>query len=139
MGSPKGIFMDLLQLFLPVRDGGKETMIVADWTPPVDISETVTEYQIKAELPEVKKEDVKVTLEDEMLTIQGIRRHENEEKGKKLHRIERAYGSFVRTFSLPDVIEDEKVKAEFKDGVLNLHLPKSEKAKPKTIEVKLAA
>ena len=118
---------------------GKETMIVADWTPSVDISETATEYQIKAEIPDVKKEDVKVTLEDGVLTIQGMRRQENEEKGKKFHRIERSYGSFVRTFSLPDVIEAEKVKAEFKDGVLNLYLPKSEKAKPKTIEVKVTA
>lgn len=117
---------------------GKETMIVADWTPSVDISETEGEYQIKAEIPDVKKEDVKVTLEDGVLTIQGERKQEKEEKGKKFHRIERSYGSFVRSFSLPDVIEEEKVKAEFKDGVLNLHLPKSEKAKPKAIEVKVA-
>jgi len=117
---------------------GKETMIVADWTPSVDISETENEYQIKAEIPDVKKEDVKVTLEDGVLTIQGERKHEKEERGKKYHRIERSYGSFVRTFSLPDVIDDEKVMAEFKDGVLNLHLPKSEKAKPKAIEVKVA-
>lgn len=120
------------------RGAGKETMIVADWTPSVDISETEGEYQIKAEIPDVKKEDVKVTLEDGVLTIQGERKHEKEEKGKKYHRIERSYGSFVRTFSLPDVIDEEKVKAEFKDGVLNLHLPKSEKAKPKAIEVKVA-
>jgi HSP20 family protein len=113
-------------------------MIVADWTPSVDISETDGEYQIKAEIPDVKKEDVKVTLEDGVLTIQGERKQEKEEKGKKFHRIERSYGSFVRTFSLPDVIDEEKVKAEFKDGVLNLHLPKSEKAKPKAIEVKVA-
>lgn len=117
---------------------GKETMIVADWTPSVDISETEGEYQIKAEIPDVKKEDVKVTLEDGVLTIQGERKHEKEEKGTKYHRIERSYGSFVRTFSLPDVIDDDKVKAEFKDGILNLHLPKSEKAKPKAIEVKVA-
>jgi len=117
---------------------GKETMIVADWTPSVDISETESEYQIKAEIPDVKKEDVKVTLEDGVLTIQGERKYEKEEKGKKYHRIERSYGSFVRTFSLPDVIDDDKVKAEFKDGVLNLHLPKSEKAKPKAVEVKVA-
>ena len=116
---------------------GKETMIVADWTPSVDISETEGEYQIKAEIPDVKKEDVKVTLEDGVLTIQGERKHEKEEKGKKYHRIERSYGSFVRTFSLPDVIDEDKVKAEFKDGVLNLHLPKSEKAKPKAIDVKV--
>ncbi len=117
---------------------GKETMIVADWAPSVDISETESEYQIKAEIPDVKKEDVKVTLEDGVLTIQGERKHEKEEKGKKYHRIERSYGSFVRTFSLPDVIDDDKVKAEFRDGVLNLHLPKSEKAKPKAIDVKVA-
>ncbi|MBS0182909.1 MAG: Hsp20/alpha crystallin family protein [Nitrospira sp.] len=120
------------------RTNGKETMIVADWAPSVDISETEGEYQIKAEIPDVKKEDVKVTVEDGVLTIQGERKHEKEEKGKKFHRIERSYGSFVRTFSLPDVIDEEKVKAEFKDGVLNLHLPKSEKAKPKAIEVKVA-
>ena len=117
---------------------GKETMIVADWTPAVDISETEGDYQIKAEIPDVKKEDVKVTVEDGVLTIQGERKHEKEEKGKKFHRIERSYRSFVRTFSLPDVIDEDKVKAEFKDGVLNLHLPKSEKAKPKAIEVKVA-
>ncbi len=119
------------------RTTGKETMVVADWTPSVDISETEGEYQIKAEIPDVKKEDVKVTLEDGVLTIQGERKYEKEEKGKKYHRIERSYGSFVRTFSLPDVIDEEKVKAEFKDGVLNLHLPKSEKAKPKAIDVKV--
>jgi HSP20 family protein len=117
---------------------GKETMIVADWTPSVDISETEGEYQIKAEIPDVRKEDVKVTVEDGVLTIQGQRKQEKEEKGTKYHRIERSYGSFARTFSLPDVIETDKVKAEFKDGVLNLHLPKSEKAKPKAIEVKVA-
>lgn len=81
---------------------------------------------------------MKVTLEDGVLTIQGKRKHEKEEKGTKYHRIERFYGSFARTFSLPDVIDDDMVKAEFKDGVLNLHLPKSEKAKPKAIEVKVA-
>ena len=120
------------------RTNGKETMIVADWTPTVDISETDGEYQIKAEIPDVKKEDVKVTLEDGVLTIQGERKQEKEEKGKKYHRVERSYGSFVRSFSLPEFIDEEKVKAEFKDGVLNLHLPKSEKAKPKAIEVKVA-
>jgi len=119
------------------RANGKETMIVADWTPTVDISETDGEYQIKAEIPDVKKEDVKVTLEDGVLTIQGQRKQEKEEKGRKYHRVERSYGSFVRSFSLPDVIDEEKVKAEFKDGVLDLHLPKSEKAKPKAIEVKV--
>lgn len=117
---------------------GNETMIVADWTPSVDISETEGEYQIMAEIPDVKKDDVKITLEDGVLTIQGQRKQAKEQHSTKYHRIERSYGSFARTFSLPDVIEVENVKAEFKDGVLHLHLPKSEKAKPKTIEVKVA-
>ncbi len=114
---------------------GKETMTVADWAPSVDISETDAEYLIKAELPDVKKEDVKVTVEDGVLTLQGERRQEKEEKDKKYHRIERSYGSFVRSFALPDQVDETKVKAEFKDGMLNLHIPKSEKAKPKAIEV----
>ncbi len=96
------------------------------------------EYQIQAEIADVKKEDVIITLENGVLTLQGQRRHENEEQGKKFHRIERSYGRFARTFSLSDVIDNEKEKAEFKDGVLNLHLPKSEKAKPKSIEVTVA-
>ena len=83
----------------------------------------------------MKKEDVKVTLEDGVLTIQGERKHEKEEKGKKYHRVERSYGRFVRSFTLPDLVDEGKVKAEFKDGVLNLQLPKSEKVKPKAIEV----
>jgi HSP20 family protein len=117
---------------------GKEALTVADWMPTVDISETDGEYLIKAELPEVKKEDVKVTLEDGVLTLSGERRQEKEEKHAKYHRMERSYGSFVRSFSLPEVIDESKVKAEYKDGVLSLHLPKSEKAKPRAIEVKVA-
>jgi HSP20 family protein len=112
-------------------------MTVADWTPTVDISETDTGFEIKAEIPDVKKEDVKVTLEEGVLTIQGVRKQEKEDKGRRYHRIERAYGSFVRSFSLPDLVDEDKVKAEFKDGILNLHLPKSEKAKPKAIDVKV--
>ena len=117
--------------------GGKEHLTVADWVPTVDISETDGEYLIKAELPEVKKEDVKVTVEDGVLTIQGERRQEKEEKGKKYHRVERSYGSFVRSFTLPESVDESGVKAEYKDGVLNLHLPKTEKVKPKAIEVKV--
>ena len=119
----------------PTPPNGKEGMIVADWAPSVDVSEMDGEYQIKAEIPDVKKEDVKVTLEDGVLTIQGERKFEKEEKGKKYHRVERSYGSFVRSFTLPDLVDEAKVKAEFKDGVLNLKLPKSEKVKPKAIEI----
>src|ERR671913_930584 len=114
-----------------LRTNGKENLTVADWMPTVDISETESEYLIKAELPEVRKEDVKVTVEDGVLTIQGERKQEKEEKGKKYHRIERSYGRFVRSFTLPDTVDESKVRAEYADGVLSLHLPKSEKAKPK--------
>ncbi len=111
---------------------------VAEWSPVVDISENDTEYQIKAELPEVKKEDVKVTAETGTLTIMGERRFEPEEKGRKYHRVERAYGTFGRSFSLPDDASPAKVSAEFKDGVLTVHLVKDLKAKPQTVEVKVA-
>ncbi|TKB71973.1 MAG: Hsp20/alpha crystallin family protein [Nitrospira sp.] len=122
---------------LAVREGGKEAMTVAEWSPLVDITEDEKEYLIKAELPEVKKEDVKLTVQDEVLSISGERKYEKEEKGKKYHRVERAYGSFVRSFTLPEDADGTKVAAEFKDGVLKVHLPKSEKAKPKSIEVKV--
>jgi len=85
----------------------------------------------------VRKEDVKVTVENDVLTITGERKFEKEEKNKKYHRIERAYGSFVRSFTLPDVADGDKVHAEFKDGVLKVHLPKTERAKPKQVEVKV--
>ena len=86
----------------------------------------------------MKKEDVKVAVENGVLTISGERKSEKEEKNKKFHRIERAYGSFERSFIVPDDADADKVIAEFKDGVLRVHLPKSEKAKPKQIEVKVA-
>ena len=117
------------------RPNGREEVTLADWMPLADITEDDKEYLIKAELPDVKKEDVKVTVENGVLTISGERKFEKEEKKKKYHRVERAYGSFMRSFSLPDQADASKVKAEFKNGMLTVHLPKSEKAKPKQIEV----
>lgn len=119
------------------RTGGKEAMTVAEWAPLVDIVEDDKEYLIKTGLPEIKKEDVKVSVEDDVLTISGERSFEKEEKGKKYHRVERAYGSFARSFTLPEDADAQKVAAEFKDGVLRVRLPKSEKAKPKSIGVKV--
>ena len=123
---------------VPRPEGQEEPMRVADWAPVVDISEDNLEYLIKAELPEVKKEDVKITMADGMLTITGERKFEKEENGKKYHRVERAYGSFGRSFSLPDDVSPAKVSAEFKDGLLTVCLAKDEKAKPQQIEVKVA-
>ena len=112
-------------------------MTVSQWTPLVDIIEDNNEYLVKAELPELKKEEVKVNVENGQLTISGERKSEKEEKGKKFHRIERSYGSFLRSFTLPESVNADTVSAEFKDGVLSVHLPKDEKAKPKSIEVKV--
>jgi HSP20 family protein len=117
---------------------GKEEMTVAQWLPLVDITEDDKEYLIKAELPEVKKDEVKVTVENGVLTISGERKFEKEEQSKRYHRVERAYGSFTRSFSVPDDADSAKVGAEFKDGVLTVRLAKSEKARPKSIEVKVS-
>jgi HSP20 family protein len=116
---------------------GQNAITKGDWSPQIDISETDKEFMIKAEIPEVKKEDVKVNVENRVLTIQGERKQEKEEKGKKFHRIERYYGSFVRSFTLPDNVDETKVTATFKDGMLNLQIPKIAETKPKAIEVKV--
>ena len=116
----------------------KEALKLADWTPVVDIEENEKEYIVKAELPEIPKEFVKVTVEDGVLTIQGERKQEKEEKGKKFHRVERSYGTFLRTFTVPEDADALKVKAEFHEGVLRVFLPKMEKPRSKAIEVKVA-
>jgi HSP20 family protein len=117
---------------------GQEDITVAEWAPLVDITEDDKEYLIKAELPEVKKNDVKVRVEDGVLYLSGERNFEKEEKGKRYHRVERAYGSFTRSFALPDDADPQLVNAEFKDGVLCVHVAKDKNARPKTIEVKVA-
>src|SRR5438477_8108161 len=129
-----------LSRFFGRRTNGRERedITIADWEPLADITEDDKEYIIKAELPDVKKEDVKVAVENGVLTISGERKFEKEEKKKKYHRVERAYGTFVRSFTLPDDANAGYVKAEFKEGVLTVHVPKSEHAKPKHIEVKVA-
>ncbi|HEY7288567.1 MAG TPA: Hsp20/alpha crystallin family protein [Vicinamibacterales bacterium] len=120
------------------RRAEAEGPFFADWAPAVDIEETDAEYLIKAELPDVRKEQVKVQVLEGVLTIEGERKQEKEEKGKRYHKVERAYGKFVRQFALPTEIEADKVKAEFKDGMLNVHLPKTAAAKPKAVDVKVA-
>ena len=119
------------------KTGDKESITVAQWSPAVDITEDEKEYLITAELPDVKREDVKVNVENGVMTLSGERRFEKEEKDKKYHRIERSYGSFVRSFTLPEGTSGDKVSADFKDGVLKVHLPKDEQKKPKNVEVKI--
>ncbi len=109
----------------------------ADWAPAVDVEETEKEYLVKADLPAVKKEDVKVAVENGTLSIEGERTQEKEEKNRKLHRIERSYGKFVRRMAVPNDIDESRIAAEFKDGVLSVHLPKQPNGKSKTIDVKV--
>lgn len=113
----------------------KEAMTVAHWAPAVDISEDDKEYVVKAELPDLKKEEVKVSVENGELTISGERKFEKEETGRKYHRIERSYGTFLRSFTLPDSVDATKARADFKNGMLEVHLPKDVTSKPKSIEI----
>ena len=125
---------------VPVRGDaeGEESITFSEWAPLVDVTEDDQGYVIKAELPEVKKEDVKVTVENGVLMLAGERKLEKEEKSRRYHRIERSYGKFVRSFTLPDDAETDRVNAEFRDGVLRISVAKAEKARPKSIVVKVA-
>jgi HSP20 family protein len=116
---------------------GKDLFSRSDWAPAVDIKETPEAFMVEAELPGMSKDDVKVTVHDGVLTIQGERKHEEETQDKKHHRIERVYGSFLRRFTLPDNVNENNVKAAFKDGVLSLTLQKAEPKEPKAIEVEV--
>ena len=109
------------------------------WTPPVDIYELDGRLVLKAELPDLRREDIDVTVENNTLTIRGERKLDQEIKQESFHRVERAYGSFVRMFSLPPTVDPTKIGAEYKNGVLTLMLPFREEAKPRTINVEVAA
>jgi HSP20 family protein len=123
----------------PNRMGSGEihSLTVADWSPEVDISEDDRGYLLKADLPEMKKDDVRVTVEDGILSVSGERRSEKEDQKRKFHRIERSFGNFRRSFTLPEDADSTKVTAEFRDGVLKVHLPTTPVAKSKAIQVKL--
>jgi len=114
---------------------GKELLAKTDWCPSCNISETDKDFRIKAELPDVKKEDVHVTVDKGMLTIQGERREEKEEKEEKYHRRELSFGSFTRRFSLPENCDDHKVVARFKDGMLDVTIAKTKTRNDKVKEI----
>ncbi len=119
------------------RRGNQEVMGTGDWAPRVDIAETEKEFSIKVEIPEVSREDVKVTAENGVLTIMGERKQEKEEKGKKFHRIERSYGCFTRSFTLPENVDETKIEATFKDGMLKIQIPKTDAKKTKALNIKI--
>ena len=107
------------------------------WTPVANISETGTDYLIKAELPEVSKEDVKVTVDENVITISGERRREAEHKDEKIHRVESFYGHFSRSFRLPDDADVASIQAESRNGILKVRVPKKPAARARTVEVQV--
>ena len=106
-----------------------------DWAPSADISETDKEYLIRAELPAVKKEDVQVMFDDGMITIKGERKQQKEDKNEKYHRMESFYGSFERRFSIPENVNADAICCDSKDGILTVHIPKTETPKPKAKQI----
>ena len=109
----------------------------AVWMPLTDVAEDNDNYYLKADLPGIKKEDVKISFTEGSLSISGERSQEKESKDKKYHRIERSYGKYYRSFNLQEQIKEDNIKAEFKDGQLNVTIPKADEVKPKEIDIKV--
>jgi HSP20 family protein len=107
------------------------------WVPPVDIFETENEWVLKADVPDVKMENVDIQIENGTLTVKGERKFQRDDNGKGYHRVERSYGNFARYFTLPETVDTEKVRADYANGVLTVMLPKKEVAKPRTIKVQV--
>ena len=131
---------DLAKVFHDViRPAFWEGAAAQPWTPPVDISETDHQFVVKADVPELKPEDVEVHFENGTLTIKGKREFEKKEEGKGYHRLERSYGSFTRAFTLPETVDPEKLSADYKNGVLTVTIAKMEMAKPRAVKVNVSA
>lgn len=124
----------LFEDYYPARTEEKD-MVAGTWAPSVDIYETENELVLTAELPGIKEDDIEIKLEDNTLTIKGDRRFEKETKEENYHRIERSYGSFLRSFTLPAYIEQEKIEAEHENGVLKIAMPKKQESKSRKVKV----
>ncbi|MGA3027225.1 MAG: Hsp20/alpha crystallin family protein [Bryobacteraceae bacterium] len=127
-----------LQLFSDTVNRLLSDAQVRPWTPAVDIFETENELVLKADVPDVDMKDIDIRMENGTLAIKGERKFENEKKEKGFHRVERSYGTFARYFTLPDTVEADKVKADYKNGVLTITLPKKEVAKPRQIRIEVS-
>ena len=114
-----------------------EGQAALDWAPAADVSETEAEYLIKADLPEVRKEDVSITVQDGVLTLSGERRQEVRAENEKVHRVERAYGSFARRFALPENADEQSIRAESRDGVILIHIPKQKVVHPQPRQIEI--
>jgi len=118
-------------------DRDESSLLARDWKPAADIVEEDEAYVAKVELPGVKKDDVKITMQDNVLTIRGEKKEEKKGKEGGAHRVERYYGSFQRSFSLPSSVKSNGIEAEYKEGILTITMPKAEEARPKQIEVRV--
>lgn len=129
---------DTLRRF-PMQSGNfaGEVQAPREWAPPADVSENDAEYVIKAELPEVRKEDVNITVQDGVLTLSGERRQEKRDDSERIHRIERHYGSFARRFALPENADEQGIRAESRDGVIVIHIPKQPAVEPQPRQIRV--
>lgn len=128
-------FRELASFFQSFEPNGKEKLTAGNFVPPVDVYEDEQNLVLKLEVPGVNEADINVSVENDTLTIQGERKFEKEEKEENFHRIERRYGSFVRTFKLPNTVDAEKVEASYDKGILKVTLAKRAEAKPRQIKV----
>jgi HSP20 family protein len=126
------------RLFDRFQGGVTEESPDSSWAPAVDIIEEQDHFVVRAELPGVAKKDVKITIDNNVLMLRGEKKLEEEKEGKNFHRVERSYGSFYRSFTLPTSVVSNKIEASYSDGVLNIIIPKSEESKPREIEVKVS-
>ncbi len=136
----KGVFSDLVNMQSEMNrlfsNLWNDEGVSSNWSPSVDIAEGKDDFTVRVELPGIDRKDVKVTVQDNVLMIQGEKKQETETKERNFHRVERSFGSFARHFRLPSLVKADKIEAQYKDGVLTITLPKSEEAKAKEIEVK---
>ncbi|MBD3305601.1 Hsp20 family protein [candidate division KSB3 bacterium] len=130
-----GMQQEMNRLFDDFFGERKSELGESAWLPAVDVSETENEIIVKAELPGMTQENIDLNLQDNILTLKGEKKQESKEENENFHRVERSYGSFTRTFTLPSGVKEEDIKANFKDGVLMITLPKAEEAKPKKIAI----
>ena len=140
LGNLFNIQNEINRLFSELAASPPESRDLAEtaWSPSVDISETEHEIVLVAELPGIDQKDLKVDVQDNVLTLSGEKKQTKETKEKNFHRIERSYGAFHRSFALPVEVDVAKVKAVYKDGLLNIILPKAEVSKPKQIDIQVS-
>lgn len=127
----------LHRLFEPFARGADEDLVSGNWVPPVDVAETQEKIVVRAEAPGMRQEDIQIEFENGMLTIRGERKLDKSEQGLTYHRVERVYGNFSRSFTLPRSVDPEKIAASYRDGILQIDVPKKEEAKPKQIRIEV--